>query len=51
MTKPQNQSIKLAILKHKLGTGELTTKRTKAIHPKDVITKKTFEQNPFILKQ
>jgi hypothetical protein len=51
MTKPQNQSIKLAILKHKLRTGQLTTKGTKVVHPNNVITKKTFEQNPFILKQ
>jgi len=45
--KPQNQNVRMAILKHKLRTGELATKRTKAIHPNNVITKKSFEQNPF----
>jgi hypothetical protein len=49
--KPQNQNVRLAILKHKLRTGQLTIKGTKAIRPKDVITKKLFESKPFIYKQ
>jgi hypothetical protein len=33
MTKPQNQNIRIAILKHKLRNGKLITKQTKSIHP------------------
>lgn len=45
--KPQNQNVRMAILKHKLRTGQLATKGTKAIHPDNVITKKDFESKPF----
>lgn len=48
--KPQNQNVRMAILKHKLRTGQLATKGTKSIHPDNVITKKIFEQNAFEYK-
>jgi hypothetical protein len=48
--KPQNQNVRMAILKHKLRTGQLTTKRTKVVHPNNVMTKKDFERNAFEYK-
>jgi hypothetical protein len=50
MTKPQNQNIRIAILKHKLRNGKLITKQTKSIHPDKILAKKLFEQNPFVYK-
>jgi hypothetical protein len=48
--KPQNQNVRMAILKHKLRTGQLATKRTKVVHPNNVITKRDFERNSFEYK-
>jgi hypothetical protein len=50
MTKPQNQNIRIAILKHKLRNGKLITKRTKVVHPNNVMTKKDFEKSAFEYK-
>jgi hypothetical protein len=42
--KKQNPLIAKAIQEHKLRTGQLAYKRTRSIHPDNVITKKLFEK-------
>jgi hypothetical protein len=45
----QDYRIAIAIAKAKAKKGKMITKYTKAIHPKDVLTKKEFEQKPFLI--
>ena len=48
--KQQNQNVRMAILKHKLRTGQLATKRFKVVHPNNVMTKRDFEKSAFEYK-
>jgi hypothetical protein len=50
MKNNQDWRIKLAVLKYQLRTGKLIKKGTKSIRPESVLTKKSFEQSPFIYK-
>ena len=44
----QDYRIAIAIAKAKAKKGNMITKYTKAIHPNNVITKRDFEQQPFL---
>jgi hypothetical protein len=44
----QDTRIAIAIAKAKAKKGTMITKYTKAIHPNNVITKRDFEQQPFL---
>jgi hypothetical protein len=46
----QDTRIAIAIAKAKAKKGKMITKYTKAIHPREVITKKDFEKNAFKYK-
>lgn len=44
----QDYRITIAIAKAKAKKGKTITKYTKAIHPNNVMTKRDFEQQPFL---
>lgn len=45
---PQDFRIAIAIAKAKAKKGKMITKYTKVIHPNNVMTKRDFEQQPFL---